>query len=215
MKQIEMAAQGREGKGTSEARRLRKQGLLPANLHGIKGKSAMALSLDAKEFYMATRSGAGSKMIFMLNVGDKQETAVVKEIQRDPLKGTVRHVDFMQISLKERIAVTVPVRLIGHAAGVKDGGTVEHILRSLEIEALPMVLPDHIDIDITDLKIGDAVYIKDLGLGSDVLVSRDDHDAVVMITHHALSEEAAADEASGEASLEPEVVSRGKEKEES
>ncbi len=218
MEQIDLAVELRTESGKTVARNLRRNKMVPANLHGINKKEAMSLKLNTKEFLQAVHTEAGEQVIFNLVIaGAKKktpETAIVKEVQYDKINGFVQHVDFVQISLKEKITVAVPVHLTGHAIGVKDGGVLDQILHELQIEALPTDIPEHIAIDVTSLKIGDSVLVGAVAQDKSFNILNNDDELIVVISHQAsvAEGEGAGEESAEGASIEPEVASRGKEK---
>jgi len=217
--QVDLNVELRTESGSAAARRLRRKGLIPANLHGINHKEAKSLVFKARDFVHATHTEAGGNVIFNLCIegakGGKAETAVIKEIQNDPIKGILRHIDFQKISLKEHISVPVPIHLQGMAIGVKEGGVLDHQLHNINIDALPLDIPEHIDIDVSQLKIGDAIHVADLHLSEKLVIKEKPDTVVVMVSHHAPVAETEETAETGEASVEPTVIGKGKEEEES
>src|SRR3989339_241938 len=165
MANIEVKAQQREEVG-SKVKKLRKQGLIPAVVYGHKFTST-AISVDAKEFKKKVlASGAGRNLIFTLQLsrGGKIEIvpAITQTIQRDCLTDDILHLDFMHIVMDEAIKTRVPVELLGMPTGVKDdGGVLVHGLRKIEIKCLPGNIPDRFIVDVSPLKIGDALHVSD------------------------------------------------------
>lgn len=151
------------GKGIS--RRLRQAGSIPAVYYGLD-EVPVALSLHSKELDSILHGSAGSNVIVDLQVeGDAaaDRKALLREIQRHPVKGNILHVDLQHISLSERITVEVPVVLVGIPTGVKDGGGIlEHLLREVEVECLPTDIPDKLTVDVSHLNIGESVHVSDL-----------------------------------------------------
>jgi large subunit ribosomal protein L25 len=145
---------------------------------------------------------------------DKKKTprlCLVKEVQHHPVHGDVLHVDFNEISMTKMIKINVPVVAKGEAPGVKqDGGSLEHILWEIEIECLPTEIPAEIEVDISNLKIGDAVHIKDIKFPSGVKVLNE-QDAVVMTVAAPMKEEVPVEAVEGEEKKEPEVIKEKKE----
>lgn len=167
MAEITLEVYKRSAKSKGETRGLRQQGKIPAILYG-KGVSPLPLSVDGKAFQKALKNPAGLNAIFKLEVrndgsGDSF-IAMVKDIQRDYLNENILHVDFHAISLTERISVMVPVHLIGVSKGVKEGGVLQQNLHEIEVECLPTQIPPHIDLNITDLEIGDSLFARDIPL---------------------------------------------------
>ncbi len=175
MKIIELKARRRDtGKGA--ARKLRTVGEIPAVLYG-EGIESCPLAVDVRDFIHLIRS-EGLNVIVKLKVeGDRGGcTAIIKEIQRDPLKDFYLHVDFQKIAMDEKISTMVPITIVGEAPGVKEGGVLQHGLWEAEVEALPKDLPDCIEVDVSALGIGDAVRVSDLPKpeGVEILTSPDE-----------------------------------------
>lgn len=216
MEMVELNASVRPETGKKGARACRKKGLLPGVLYG-KNDPTTPVAVNPKELDRVLHTHAGSNVVIKLSVderGGEPVTVVVKELQVDNIKGTMRHVDFCQISLDETIRTEVPFKVVGEAPGVKMGGILEHILWELEIESLPMDIPDHIEVDVSELNIGDSLAVSDLKVPDGVTVWTDWDTAVVTVTAPRVEEvvEAAApaEEVEG---AEPEVVGAKPEKE--
>ena len=136
-------------------------------------------------------SAGGSNVLLDLMVDGKPHLAMPREIQRDHIHNTLIHVDFLAVSRTQKIAVDVPVVEVGDAAGVKEGGVVEHHLRDLHIESLPQDVPEHIEVDITELNIGDMIHVRDVVVPEGVTILTNPDDAVLsVITPAALRVEA-------------------------
>ena len=137
---------------------------------------------------------------------DIKRHVIIKDLQRDPLTSRLRHVDFMRVDMTLKVRVKVPVRLVGTAIGVKgQGGVLDFAHREIELECLPSVIPAHIDVDITNLAVGDSVRFEQINLGPNVLITGDAHQVVCSIHGKAAEEELAAP-----AAAEPEVAKKGK-----
>jgi large subunit ribosomal protein L25 len=191
---------------------LRRQGQLPAVLYG-RHVQAIPLSLDLKEA-SRTLQGLPASALIVLQVDDEQHFALVREKQRNPLLGTLRHVDFQAVSLTEKVRSEVPVHLVGESPAVKNfGGILVTNVESLLVESLPRDLPERINVDISGLaEIGDAVYVRDLSLPGEVNVHAEPDDVIVVITAPVSEAEYAAEE--GLAVEEPEVIEKGRGEEE-
>jgi large subunit ribosomal protein L25 len=167
MARLKLKAKVRNELGTRRVRRLRRNGLIPAVLYG-DGKENHHLVVDSKAFSKTLRGGMGEHVIIDLRIevsGSKEpleKTVIVKEVQHDFLKDAILHIDFATITLDRKIVVSVPVIEQGDAVGVTAGGVLEHIIRELEIECLPSAMPEGIKVDVTELKIGDSIKVKDL-----------------------------------------------------
>ncbi|HEX4997458.1 MAG TPA: 50S ribosomal protein L25/general stress protein Ctc [Terriglobia bacterium] len=219
MAEIVIAAKSRADRGKNAARRLRREGLIPAVVYGGTGETA-SLSVDPKVLRRVLRSEAGRNTILKLDLGDGTPTAaILKGWQVDPIKENFLHADFYRIAMDVAIRVTVPIAIKGEARGVKvDGGVLELIMREIHVECLPGDIPERIEVDVTGLGINDAVRVADLPV-SDKVTKLDDSGQVVV---HVISvkEEAAptagvAPAVEGEAApSEPEVLKKGKKEEE-
>ncbi|HEY4707624.1 MAG TPA: 50S ribosomal protein L25 [Thermodesulfobacteriota bacterium] len=165
MEQINLSAQQRQEKGKNAARRLRAAGKVPGILYGQGVKGALSVTVDTKELDKALHTHAGGNVLVNLDVtGDKLHTVMFKEVLRHPLKGTVEHIDLLEVQMDHKIVVDVPVHIVGKAAGLAFGGIVQHETRTLRIECLPADIPDSIEVDITPLAVGHSVHVRDIGL---------------------------------------------------
>lgn len=162
MEKIKLEANGRSKKGGLAS--LRKTGVIPAVLYGKKKEPTM-LQLTLKTLEKAIQSETGLNTIFDLSVDGNGEGLVrIREYQADPLKRNLIHVDFQTVDLKEKIEVDVPVHITGKAAGVKNGGILEQQRRSLLLKCLVTNIPDHIEIDVSPLEIGQSVHADEVQL---------------------------------------------------
>ncbi|MCD6452273.1 MAG: 50S ribosomal protein L25/general stress protein Ctc [Acidobacteria bacterium] len=158
-----ITAEERKELGKNVARRLRRNGRIPAIIYG-ENKKPIPIAIDPKPVLPLIRSGKGESTILRLKIGKKkEEKVIIKDYQVDPIRDTLAHVDFLRISMTKRIRVHIPIVLTGEAKGVKEeGGIVEFLLREVEIECLPGDIPDHIELDITELRTGDSLHISDI-----------------------------------------------------
>jgi len=199
------------GKGI--ARRLRQAGSIPAVYYG-RGEAPVPLSLLGKELESILHGAAGSNVIVDLKVeGDAaaDRKAILREIQRHPVKGNILHVDLQHISLSERIIVEVPVVLIGIPTGVKDGGGIlEHLLREIEVECLPTDIPEKLTVDVSHLNIGESVHVSDL-VADKATIRTEAERAVASVVPPTVLEEVKPAEV---AQAEPELVTKEKGEEE-
>ncbi|MEM7352521.1 MAG: 50S ribosomal protein L25 [Acidobacteriota bacterium] len=215
MSEIVLEVQPREAMGKNANRRLRAVGQVPAVVYGGK-QEPVAIQVDERKVGEILRSGTGSNTVFQLKLGgtDKSRHAMIREMQTDSISGAMLHLDFQRILMDQKVKVMVPIELHGEAVGVKtEGGLVDFVTREVEIECLPNQIPTHLDLDVTDLHIGQHVEAGDLELPEGVSL----HDAervivsVAMRQLEAADEEAEEDEGLIEAEVaEPEVVQRGK-----
>ncbi len=163
--------------GKSAARRMRREGRIPAVVYG-RGEETHALSLDAHEFEMLLKQHALDTTLIDLTIEGKREgkiRALVSEVQSHPYKPEVLHVDFQQIHAGERVTVEVPIRLVGTAAGVRAGGVLQHVLHEVELECAVENIPDALEADVSTLQVGDSIHVGELNLpeGVDLLIDLD------------------------------------------
>ena len=178
--ETKLTAQRREDSGKGVARKLRSAGRVPAVLYG-QGIEATPLTVDARELTRLLHSGAGSNVLVDLMVDDTEHLAIPREIQRDHIHARFIHVDFLAVSRTETITVNVPVVETGEAAGIKEGGVVEHHLRELQVECLPQDVPDQIEIDITHVELGGMIHVSDVTAPARVTILTNLEDAVLSI----------------------------------
>jgi large subunit ribosomal protein L25 len=180
----------RDGTGKGVARRLRAEGRVPAVLYG-QGTEAVPLSIDSREMFHVLHGAAGANALVDLVVDGEDHLAMAREIQRDHIHNRLIHVDFLAVSRTQTITANVPVVEFGEAAGVKEGGVVEHHLREVAVECFPQDVPDQISVDITEIELGDMVHVGDLVPPKGVSILTDPADALLsIITPAALRTEA-------------------------
>lgn len=154
--------------GTRPSRRLRNEGKLPGVVYGL-GRDPLPVAVDYAELREALKSEAGLNAILSLNLGDASETVIVRSIQRDPLKRTVTHADFLRVDPEVPIRVKVPIRLTGDGSGVTNfGGMIEQKLFELEVETLPTQIPSAIDADLGMMTLDRRIGVEDLKLPAGV-----------------------------------------------
>ena len=161
--QLDFEVSVRDERGKNAARRLRTRGEVPGVLYGL-GRDAVSVTVDSKKMTKLLKSPSGHNRILNLKVGGgEQSPAMAVDWQADPVKGTLLHVDIQRIDLKKKVHARVPVAPSGVAVGVKEeAGLVELVSREIEIDCLPLEVPSAIEIDITELHIGDAIRVSDL-----------------------------------------------------
>lgn len=165
MEQINLTALLRVERGKGPAGRLRVAGRVPGILYGPGVEGAIALALNTKELEKTLHTHAGGNVLVNLEIaGDKNRTVMFKEVMRHPLRGTVVHVDLLEVNLNETIEIEVPVHLTGKAVGLAFGGIVQHETRTITILCLPSQIPDSIEVDITPLNVGQSLHVKDIQL---------------------------------------------------
>lgn len=213
MKTVELNVARREKLGKGHAKRLRKANRIPAVLYGPK-LSPVSLDVDLKEFRGVIKTGARENVILNLKIeGDKGkgQTAIIKELQLDPVTDNICHVDFNAISLTEKLRVKIPLQAKGDAPGVKEGGVLDFVHREIEVECLPTEIPERIFVDVSNLNITDSIHVKDLSFPSEVVCVLLPDEVVVTVL--APMKEEVVMPAEGAAAAEPEVIGKKKEEE--
>lgn len=182
MEIAELKVLPREAAGKSVARKLRAQGKVPGVLYGEKIDST-ALVVDTRELMHLVHGEAGYNVIVSLSIegSGAKHTAIIKEIQRDPMRNGYLHVDFQEIALDEEITGRIPIAIVGESPGVKEGGVLQHGVWEIEVRALPRSLPEHFEIDIGGLSIGEAVRVSDLTAPEGVVVTSPPDEVVVSV----------------------------------
>ncbi len=165
MKQIEFTVSVRHKTGKEIARKLRAQGLIPAVIYG-PGSESIPLTVKANELKKILYRYRGEQIIFNLTLEDNgssiKKMALVKELQYHPVTDEILHVDFYEISMEREVEVEVPIELVGKAKGVELGGHLQQLLQTMTVACLPKTIPDKIEIDVTDLGLGDVLKVRDL-----------------------------------------------------
>jgi len=160
---IKLTVKERDSRGSADSRRLRRQGFIPGVLYG-KGKGSYAICVPERELRRVL-TGAGGLHAILDVVLEGQATthaSILKDYQQDPIRGHISHIDLQEVRLDQPIQASVTVQLIGEPAGVKEGGVLSQVQREINVEALPMEIPEHIDLDVTGMAIGDSLRLADL-----------------------------------------------------
>ena len=173
MAHVALTAQPRKETGKGAARTLRRQALIPAVFYGPE-VDPVHLSLNYRDLEKLIKTGAGENVIIDLAIETGESSlshrAMLKEIQQDPVKQTILHVDLYEISMDKKIEVEVPITLTGTPKGVSEGGILQQVTRTLEISCLPDNIPDAFELEVTELDIGDSLHVSDLRIPQDVEV---------------------------------------------
>ena len=180
IKDLNVELRSKTGKGI--CRQLRSAGRIPAVIYG-KGFNATPVSLDSREFMKTIAGDGGQNSLISLKGADELKDAVVivADLLLDPLKGTPRHVDLHKVNMDEKVRVEVTVKLKGTAKGVKDGGMLEFVKHTVEIECLPALIPAHLDVDVTALTIGHSIHVGEVALPANVKLIDDPKAAIVSV----------------------------------
>ena len=222
--QVSLSVDVRAESGKKVAKRLRYRGQLPAVVYG-EGAESVACSVDYRALTDLLKAH-GRNAIITLSAGDASQSTIIKDIQYHPLGDEILHVDFHRIDLTRKIVVEVPVHATGSAVGVRIGeGILEQMLHELEVECLPTEIPDHVEIDVSDLDIGDSLHVSDIVAdGGDLTIVTDaDRTVFAVAAPTLIIEEEEEDEeglvaegeegeegAEGEETQEPELIERGR-----
>lgn len=219
MEKVTLSADLRMGIGKSEARSMRKIGKIPAVVYR-GGKIGMNIQVDSKALWHALHTGAGENAIITLDINDEKgkevkKTVMVREVQLDPVTDKLMHVDFHEISLKEKIKVKVPVIVKGEAKGVlEQKGIMNQVMWEIEVECLPTDIPARIEIKADNLMIGDAIHLSEVVVPKEVVVVGDPNQVVVTVTVQKAEEEVKEAVVEGAEAVEPELIKKGKKEEE-
>ncbi len=215
-KEITIRAKVREGRGKNDARRARREGMVPVNIYGGEGGTVAALA-SLSELAALLRSEAGRNTIFTLDVeGVGASEVMFHERQIDPLKGRLIHADFQRLVKGQKIEVTVPLHLIGEPIGVREEqGVLEQIIREIELRCEPREIPDVLNVDVSNLGVHDVLHVSDIPRDEriEILNSPDTVIATVGIVKEEPVAAPVAEAEAGEAA-EPEVIGKGKKEDE-
>ena len=191
----------REVLGSAESRRLRKQGLVPGILYGRERPVAISIPERDLRAALTTKGGLNAVLdVVVDDAGSKVHPSVLKEFQRDLVRDVITHVDLQEVRLDQPIHATVPVSLVGDAAGVKEGGVLSQVTIEVTVEALPLEVPERLELDISMLGIGDSARLDSLQVPEGVTLLDDPDTVIANVTHATRVEEPEIEEAAeGEA----------------
>jgi large subunit ribosomal protein L25 len=179
--QVTLTAEARDGLGKGEGRRLRRAGRVPAVAYGAE-LDATPVSVDALELYHALRTDAGLNALIRLQVGGETHLTLARQLQRHPVRREIMHVDFVVVDRSRKVTVDVPIHLTGEAAGANEGGVVDQVRFDVPVEVLPLEVPDSLELDISDMQVGDVKRLSDLDLPEGVELLEDPDYAVVSVS---------------------------------
>jgi large subunit ribosomal protein L25 len=160
---IKLEVKEREGRGSADSRRLRAAGMIPGVLYG-RGKTPHAICVPERELRRVLTGSAGLHAILDVVLEGQSTThaSILKDYQQDPVRGHIAHVDLQEVRLDQPIQASVAVQLVGEPVGAKEGGVLSQVQREINVEALPMEIPEHIDLDVSGMAIGDTLRLADL-----------------------------------------------------
>ena len=199
---VKLLVQNRAVLGSAESRRLRRQGLIPGVLYGRE--DPVSISIPERDLRTALTSKGGLNAVLDVVVdGGKAHSSVLKEYQQDPVRGLITHVDLQEVRLDQPIHATVPLQLRGEPVGVKEGGVLSQVTNDLNVEALPMEVPEHLEADVSELAIGDSLRLSALTVPEGVTLL-DDLEETVLATVTAPTREIEPEPVEGEEAAEGE-----------
>jgi large subunit ribosomal protein L25 len=217
MSEMLIEVQPRQETGTNSNRRLRLRGQIPAVVYGGADKDAVPIEIDRKRLIELLKRGGGENAVFLLKLAStgQERHAMIREMQLDPITREILHLDFQRVVMTENVRVQVPIELIGTAFGVKtEGGVLDFSHREVHLECLPGDIPKTLQLDVTELHLGQHLSVADLRLPAKVALL-DEPERVLVSVMHSKTEAAAAPAAEEEAApveagTEPEVIKKGK-----
>jgi large subunit ribosomal protein L25 len=188
----QLNASTRESQGKGPARTLRREGKVPAVLYG-RGVETIQLAVDSRDFEkLIKEAGAGTQLITLTIEGDvpQTKTAMIKELQTHPLNQQILHADFYEIAMDREIEVQIPIIPVGKAIGVENGGMMQIVRREIEAYCLPLQIPEAIEVDVSELNIGDSLHIKEIKLPEGVTIeAENDYTVITVVSPAAMEEE--------------------------
>ena len=176
MKEINVTGQKRADLGKKASRLLRKEGMVPCNLYGEAKKDGKPVALSFASPMSELRKIVYTPHIYVINliIDGESHTAIMKELQFDPVTDAVIHIDFLEVNDQKPITIGIPVKLVGLAQGVRDGGRMNLSIRKINVTAPYQQIPEHLDIDVTALKIGKSIKVGELSFeGLDIATSKE------------------------------------------
>jgi large subunit ribosomal protein L25 len=202
-----ITVKSRELKGSANARRLRREGRIPGVIYR-DGAEARPVSLPKHEFEQLLRHHTSEHVMIQIEIEGKEEAVLLKEVQHDPITGGVEHVDLQEVAMDKKLHVAVPIELVGEAEGVKNqGGVLDHLLHEIEIACFPSDIPEAIMVDVSALKLGDILTVKDIKIdASKITVLMEEDLGVVAVSLPKVVEEPVAEDGAVAAAGEPEVL---------
>ena len=210
---VSLSASPRATTGKGPARQARFRGQVPAVLYG-RGRPTQALAVESQALEKALAGIEPESTIIELAVDGKKTQALIREIQRHPIRPDIIHVDFYEIHAQQKVTLKVPVHLVGAPDGVRNaGGVLDQVTREVEIEVLPVDIPDRVELDVTALKIGDSLHVRDLAIPKATILTQNDLTIATVVPPRAEEVATPTPEAAVEVA-EPELIRKVREGEE-
>ena len=202
MAEVRLGGEKRSATGKGAARRARAGGRVPAIVYG-RGMEPVPITVDRREFVTALNTDAGMNVLLDIEVDGDTTLALTRELQRDPVRGTLLHADFVKVDRTTEVEVEVPVHIVGESPGAKEGGVLEQPLFSVHVRCLPTDVPESVDADVSSLAIGDALRVSQLAEGRAFHILNDPDEVVVNVVAPISEEELEALEAGAGIEQEP------------
>jgi len=178
---LELKAEKRQSTGKGESRSLRREGKIPAVLYG-PDTQPVYFSINEHEFITLLKNAQSSQQLIKIDTGDGEpQAAMIKELQTKPVTEEILHIDFYKVDMNRKIRVRVPIIVKGKSIGVELGGLLQIVRRKLEVLCLPLEIPESIEIDVTDLDVGDSVHVEDISLQGDLEIPADVNFTVITV----------------------------------
>lgn len=210
MSDLQVKAETRTELGKNSSRRLRRAGMIPVVIYG-RNMNSVALSVDPRDLIHVLESEHGQNTIFKINYGKNAEDVLIRDIQIDPVRGTLMHADLQKVAMDQTMVFEIPIVTVGLAPGVEQGGVLDQVLREIEVECLPGDVPEEFKIDVSQLEIGDALRVVDLKeIPESIEILTEKEVVLVAVSAPTIEEE----EVEEEEVEEPELIPRGKTEEE-
>jgi large subunit ribosomal protein L25 len=198
MAEVSLRAARRHRSGKGVARKTRAAGKVPAVVYG-QGMESMAIEVDRRELVTALHTDAGMNVLLNLEIEDDRVLALTRELQTDPVRGSLLHADFIKVDRTHAVEVEVPIHIVGEAPGAKEGGVLEHPLFTVHVRCLPTEVPEGIDADVSSLGIGDSLRVSDLSAAARFEILNDPDTVVASVVASISEEELEAMEAAAAA----------------
>jgi len=214
MASAQLSATPRDGTGKGSARSLRAQGKIPAVIYG-HGREPQSLAIETRELEKLLSKISAESTVIELSMDGKSARTLIREIQRHPFKRQILHVDFQELVAGEKVTVRIPIVLMGVPEGVRqDGGILDQVMRELEIEVDPANIPNHVEVDVNALRIGDSVHVNEIPLPEGVELAGESDSTVCVVSAPRAVVETVAPAEEAEVVAEPEVIGKAKKEEE-